>query len=116
MQQIYLLQVSYNTFVVSHLDLYIIVVNFYQILFFSNISIAQATTLDLNATIQSLYFNFYQDITFLTRTNSNTYLFVQTISTSLSLYIIQMLIMQQQTTTFTINETQINNNAILQQS
>jgi hypothetical protein len=77
---------------------------------------AQATTPDLGAAIQLSYFNFHQDMTFLARTDPGAFLPVQTISTGSSLHMTQMLIMQQQTTAFIINETQINNNAIPQQS
>jgi len=116
MQQIYLLQVSHDTFVVSHSDLYTIAADFYQISLFPNISIAQATTPDLDAAIQSPYFNFYQDIAFPAKTDSGAYLSVQTISTGLSSHMTQILIMQQQTAAFIIDRTQINNNAISQQS
>jgi hypothetical protein len=77
---------------------------------------AQATTPDLGAAIQSPYFNFHQDMAFPAGTDPGAFLPVQTVSTGPSSHMAQMLIMQQQTAAFTIDGTQINNNAIPQQS
>jgi len=64
MQQMYLPQVNHDTFIPSHPDPHTFTTDSDQTSLFPNISMAQATTPDLGAALQSPNSNLHQDMAF----------------------------------------------------
>jgi hypothetical protein len=81
MQQVYLPQVNHDTFVALQPGPYTFATDSYQTSLFPNMPMAQATTPNLGAAIQSPYLNFHSDMAYPTETDPSAYLPVQIVST-----------------------------------